>query len=487
MNPKFAYVLNYFRQIYHLSSEIDIGYGTQNKKINIYQTRSRFFESPAPLPVNQIIWKEWKLQRLPFLFSSTDRFPVLEFRDDQAFIRYDILAGAFFFLSGWQEYVYRQQHNTLRFPYQASLQKQLDIAHLPIVNYYFDILKSAIEICYNTHLSVSPWGGRKWALCLTHDIDKCTSGWREDFAYQLKRLRLPSALNILFSRLAGRDTWFNFEDILALEERHSAKSSFYFLARKGKQYARRTAEPPPAKTDFPEAAPAADPASFFSSSPLARLRGYSEVLRNADYNLSDPAIENVLQLLREKGYEVGVHGSFGTHLSAELLKEDIRRFPAPVTGGRFHYLCFDITRTPDILESQGLKYDSSMGFAEEVGFRNGIAFPFPPFNIRENRPAGFLEIPLIIMDTTFRSYKKTPQNDIMPLIHQLMAEAERFSGCLTVLWHNSYFSPYKFAGWRELYRAILQESEKRQALLLSGEQVYECWKPLLGKLTGSAE
>jgi hypothetical protein len=59
---------------------------------------------------------------------------------------------------------------------------------------------------------------------------------------------------------------------------------------------------------------------------------------------------------------------------------------------------------------------------------------------------------------------------------------ERFNGCLTVLWHNPYFTPYKFAGWKEIYETILLEGKKRKALLLSGGQVYQNWKGVLEEL-----
>jgi hypothetical protein len=241
-DPKFSYVLNYFRSIYNLPQQIEIGYGTNDHKINIHASHTRYFDSFGPFPEETIIRKEWAAKKIPFLFAENNSPPVLEVKDNRAFIQYDILAAAFFFLSGWQEYVYSQKHITWRFPYEESLQNKSGITHLPVVNYYFDILKTAIEKIYRINLSVSAWGQNPFALCLTHDIDNCTTGWQQDMFNEFKKRRFLSALKIFARRLQGRDTWFNFQDILTIEKQYSANSSFYFIPRKGKVYLRPNPE-----------------------------------------------------------------------------------------------------------------------------------------------------------------------------------------------------------------------------------------------------
>ena len=121
----------------------------------------------------------------------------------------------------------------------------------------------------------------------------------------------------------------------------------------------------------------------------------------------------------------------------------------------------------------------TLGFAEAPGFRNGIAFPFAPYHFKHNRPYPLLEIPLVAMDTTFRSYQYTPLPEILPEVKSLLEEALKFRGCLTILWHNAYFSPHKFAGWREIYEGILQEGRRRNLLLISGEEVCQRWLELM--------
>ncbi len=476
MTPKFAYVLNYFRQIYNVPQAVEIGYGTTDRKVNIYDCQTRYFESLNPFPGNNITIKNWRNREIPFLFAKQDQGDVVGFSDNRAFIRYDILAASFFFLSGWQEFEFMSRHNILRYPYNASLQKKLNITQIPVVNYYFDILKTAIERVYNLSLSISAWGENSSAICLTHDIDKCYTGWRQDVFSQVKKKRLATAAKIVRRRATHSDYWFNFTDILDIEEQYSAQSSFYFIGSKNKLYTKPQYAIPEQQKISPQREKITDRDYFFQASPLSRFNGYTTFLQNADYDIRTREIQSVFEEIRQHGSEVGIHGGFGSHLDASLLKTEAGRFPFPITGGRFHYLNFDMTCTFDILESLGLSYDSTLGFAEKSGFRNGIAFPFLPYNIREDRPYPLLEIPLIAMDTTFRRYQYSAMAEILPEVLTIFNEVEKFNGCLTILWHNAYFSPYKFAGWKDIYENILQEGKRRNAALFSGEQVYERWE-----------
>lgn len=478
MNPKFRYILTYFRQIYDVPAEIEIGYGTKDCKINIFASQTRYFEDFSPFPMEQIAWKTWKYHDIPFLFSTAGDQEPLEVVNGKAFINDDILAAAFFFLSGWQEYEFMRKHTALRYPYKKSLQAALNITHLPIVNYYFHILKSAIEKVYNIKLKPDAWGENTAAICLTHDIDKCYSGWIYDSFNRIQKKKWLDIPKILARRLFFSDTWFNFHEILDLEKKYDAHSSFYFIPEKNTTYLH------PERTTIDltdEALPRknSDPDYFFRQSSRFRKQGYTEKLENADYYLRSRDIRKAFRQIRYAGSEVGIHGGFGSSLTAENFHSALNAFETPVLGGRFHYLHFDPTFTYAILEAAGLAYDSTMGFAEEAGFRHGIAFPFRPYDIRINRPYNIMQIPLAVMDTTFRSYKKTSLSDIVPIVSGLLHEAKKFHGCLTVLWHNAYFSPYKFAGWQDIYETILAEGQQNNMALLSGEEVCHRWQPRL--------
>lgn len=433
MNYICKYILDCFRNIYKVPSEVEIGYGSEDKKINIKKGNISFFDTSAVYPYGSEVWKEWRNENIPFLFDKSDKDAVLEFRDDHCYINYDIIASSFFFLSGWQEYLFLNGNSAAKFSYEDSIQKKLGIAYLPVVNYYFDILRKAIKSVYGIDLEISFWGSKKFGLCLTHDIDKCTTGWLEGGFNEFKKGRLFTFFQLIYKRIFSDDVWFNFKDILELEKRFSAVSSYYFMAEKG------------------------------------RFKG------NGDYDIENKKFKKVLSDIKDSGSEIGIHGSPGTHLNLKKFSREIKKLPYPVIGGRFHFLNFDIKNSFDIVEKAGLKYDSTLGFAGQPGFRNGITFPFRPYNFKEKRSYEVVEIPLIVMDATFIYHTKSSLDEALERIEQLIEEVKKWNGCLTILWHNNYFSSCKYSGWKELYETVLRRSLKNNALLVNGEQVYGRW------------
>lgn len=476
MLPKFKYILDYFRKAYQVPDDVEIGYGTDDRIINIFDSQTSYFDELIPYNPDWVIWDEWQGIRLPFLFPAAPATDLISFENDRCFIRHDLLASAFFLLSGWQENVYMNTYSALRYPFEDSLQKKLGITALPVVNYYFEILKSAVERSYNLELTVKAWGDHPYAICLTHDIDNCTTGWKMDSMARIRKGQFAGALRLLAQRLGGLDPWFNFSEIISLEKKYQANSSFYFIARKGKVWQNSRFSRFEGCQGISRAALPQKIDSYFRFSPLARWQGYRTVEGNADYRLSDPSISAAMVTIESVGSEVGIHGSFGSHLDSDYFAEELRRFSTTVDGGRFHFLYFDITTTPAMLQSAGLQYDSTLGFAEQPGFRNSIAWPFPMYDFKNDRPLQLLQIPLVLMDTTLRSYIKMPFDEIPALLEELLAETGRFNGCMTVLWHNPYFTEDKFAGWREIYEMILQKGANSGALMCSGEQIIQSWK-----------
>lgn len=469
MYPGYAYIIDYFRRLYRLPEKVSIGYGDPTAKVNIIPCENSYFESFKPFDPQHLVMKEWKDVLLPFLFAGSDETPILKQAEDSVTIQYDIVVSAFFFLSGWQEIIYHQKNLAPRYAYSDSLQKKLDITHLPVVNYYFEILAEAISIAYNLQLQPAPWKNSPFAIFPSHDIDTCNSGWKQDAAFELRNGRLSSAAGVTYRSFLRQDDWFNFDRILQIEAERRTTSTFFFIGTQGTVYQDEEA--------IRNALPSDDIRQFYHK---ASGSGRN-LLNNADYDISSGKMRSVCQSVRKAGSEVGIHGGFTSHIDEALFHQEKASFNTPPIGNRFHYLYYDINKTPNLLERAGIQYDSTLGFAEVPGFRNGIAHPFYPWNAQQQKPHTFMELPLIAMDTTFRSYLNTPKEEILPIVKKLFSEAERFAGLVSILWHNNYFSDHKFAGWQRIYEEILDEGNIQKAWIASGEQVAEQFKNYLAK------
>jgi hypothetical protein len=200
---------------------------------------------------------------------------------------------------------------------------------------------------------------------------------------------------------------------------------------------------------------------------------------NADYKVTSKGIKRVISFLKTKGNEIGVHGSFGTHNHPDKLKTDIDRIDHDeVYGNRFHFLMFDPDRTVSVLEKCHIKYDTSLCFAERIGFRRGSCYPYYLYDFTNMRISEVMEIPLIVMDTTLadKKYMDIDPKDALPVIIELIDETEKFGGVFTILWHNTFFSNYKYPGWKDVYLKTLDYCKRRQGVLTNGRAIYETIK-----------
>ena len=417
-----TYVFNQFERIYGFNEWNQISYGeSDSAKVVISKTKSNFFERFTPFP-DGCVSQEWKEKEIPFLFSPKQHYPIVEKKGQQLYINLDIIAPSFYFLSGWQEFNSPHRDSVGRYPFEASIQKKFDIIDVPIVNYYFDILKTAIEKAFEIELKVDLWGGKETGIFLSHDIDKINSGWLEGSFSELKKGRLFSALSVMSKKGIGTDSWFNFKEIAVLEAKHNATSTFFFLPEEGK---------------------------------------YKGV-QNADYDIKNELVQEAITDLKARGWGIGVHGSYGTAFESEKLKQELTKIPVEIAFNRFHFLSWEQRLTPAILQNSGIKTDCTLGFSEHYGYRNGICHPFNLFDLQQDKELDVVEYPLHLMDTTFqqKKYLNTNKSEIPVVFEKLHKEAKKFNGFTSVQWHNNFFSEYKYEGWKEIYETILKSIEK---------------------------
>ncbi len=432
-----AYVLDQFYAVYQPGRFFDISYGLNHTSaVQIKRTATRFFEHTAPRPDQLPVYYTWQHTAVPFWFDEPGgNNEVILFTHGQAIIQADIIAGAFYFLSGWQEYHAPERDQYGRFPYTASLQYQHQLITLPVVNYYFDILKRAIEGVYSVRLQPVFARESLFTTCLTHDIDNCRTAWRVAGAQQLLNKNYFNFLNLLGQKLSGRDHWSNVPEMIKIVQAYGVRSSFFFLANHRK------------------------------------YRGVA----NADYNVAQPLYQQWLQLLRNNDFEVGIHGSHITATKPGQLTKEAAKLLMPIRGNRFHYLRFDPQYTPALLDEAHIAYDATLGFSEHFGFRHGTCFPFRLFNFKTRRPYHFLEIPLHLMDVTLHhpNYLRLTADEIVPALTPMLREIEKFGGCFTWLWHNENFSEMNIQNGLAAFQRLMQYLLSRQATFKTTGQVHD--------------
>lgn len=305
---------------------------------------------------------------------------------------------------------------------------------------YTNILEPKVsKFLIENGLAVEYPDNKKFAVCLTHDVDNVYPPLSHTILsslYCMKNLNFNELKNQLFWKNKGIEfsPYWNFKEIMKLEEKFEAKSSFYFIA-----------------TD--------------------------RDIRRFRYNIED--LENELGSIVDAGWEVGLHGGYYSYNSLEDMKTEKERLEKvlgkDVIGYRNHYLRFKIPDTWELLAKAGFKYDTTLGYNFMIGFRNGMCHPFKPFNLNNNKYADILEIPLIIMDGALFASSNSLEI-AWEKAKNLIDTVEKNNGVLSLLWHNNVFNcPFR-EEWSKLYEKILCYSYEKDAWMTNGEEIWRWWK-----------
>lgn len=160
--------------------------------------------------------------------------------------------------------------------------------------------------------------------------------------------------------------------------------------------------------------------------------------RDPNYALSDLPLRQVAK----RGFPVELHASYLSLLENRNLTQEVRALGDKIhkkpLGNRQHWLRFGDQRLLfQAVEEAGLLFDSSSGFADTVGFRNGACFAFPPYDFKEERAHNFLEIPLAIMDGSLIEISRTSGEAFQTIADRVLSESRaRGWGGIAILWHN---------------------------------------------------
>lgn len=402
--------------------KIEIDYGIrQNTAIFCPDHFYKFCEISLIELANNCNWIEIKEQKIPIFFTPNIKEPY-NIQDKKITFTFDIISHIFFYLSGYQEVINKDRDKLNRFGYSQSLQKILNNSHIPIVNYLFEILKSAIEkstgiiyTCnYNPNQSFYTW--------ITHDVDILKNIGLKNIKNALK----TGDINSFFSSLKNRKKIdLCFENISKLQEKFGFDSTYFFMTKTGK------------------------------------YKNYE----NADYDIQITEIQEIINKLKQKN-RIGLHTGFGSTESETDFKSELSILKTKIH--RSHFLMFDILKTPQILAKNNIKYDSSLGFYDFPGFRNSTSLPFYLFDFQENITLDTIEIPLVIMDSSlfYEHYLNLKtENEATQIIEPILSEMQKMGGILTINFHNHGFAENKLKFWNFYFENLLKILTKKHAIM----------------------
>jgi hypothetical protein len=362
---------------------------------------------------------------------------------------HDYIKSSFYFFSFIQELDTSQLDNLGRFSYSNSIQKRLNCITIPVVNYYFEIILQGIELFCNHHNFIFKRRRlfERFGFFLSHDVDRIAFYYWRVTAYKIKQLLglAPLSYNrlltfklflkgllFLINPFPQKDPYWNFEEMIKFEKELGIHSTFYFLHNEN----RKTA---------------------------------------SNYKLGDKKIKTLIKTLKDSGFEVGLHGTISSATNRESMLQQVKSFVdeldyAPL-GIRQHFLCFSNPLTFKLQEEAGLKYDTTLIFAEHEGFRNGYCYPFYPYDFENEKKMNILEIPLLFMESGALKYRNLSFDEIKQSVFNLIDEVKKFGGIFSMLWHNSNLNDYEYPYINQFYNKLLKEIIAMAPTSVTGEDL----------------
>jgi len=187
-------------------------------------------------------------------------------------------------------------------------------------------------------------------------------------------------------------------------------------------------------------------------------------VRDADYRPGTPEVAETIRALGSSPFECGLHGSYDSHLDTNALlrqKSNLEQAAkSTVRATRQHYLRFKLEDTWTAQRRAGLHVDSTLGFAERVGFRSGLAVPFRPWSFVENRPHDLWEVPLVMMDVTLKEYMHLAPEAAIERCGKMIDTLQHHGAGTSLLWHNSALNDIDWPGWDRVYDFWLKETHR---------------------------
>ena len=359
---------------------------------------------------------------------------------EKEFHQFDIFSKIFVMVSRYEEYIADpsvfDRHQ--RFPASQSFASKLNMLRQPVVNQWIINLKNDLIQKYPNLKSISP--NTEYKLQLTYDIDQAWAFKNKGFLRNIGgMLRDFFKLNfkIAFNRLAvilriSNDPEFTFDYIDKLHKKYESKINtpiFFWL-----------------------------------------LGDYGAFDKNIAWQ--NKSLQRLIRRISKK-YHVGIHPSYASNADFTILINEIARLNSitqspnhlitqspnhPIIKSRQHYLKLTFPDTFRRLIQAGIQDDYSMGYADDIGFRAGMATPFYWYDL-ENEQVTHLKIyPFQVMEVTLMEYLKLTPEEAIEEVKPLIAATKAVGGTFTTLWHNSTLSKNETENWREVYEKIIAEA-----------------------------
>lgn len=341
--------------------------------------------------------------------------------NNEVLIKTDIIANVFFMISRWEELVSIEKDYALRFAGRFSNSYKENYLDKPIVDEYVELLRCILNK-YEQNLYLKQPTKSIFVSC---DVDvpfditikSFNRAFKVVISDLIKRKSIKLAINRIKTYYFNKkgnykyDKNYTFDRYMDICDKNHLKASFYFITNH--------IEP-----------------------------------NNCDYDINSKEIIDLLKKINKRGHEIGLHGSFQSFNDfSKIIDEKLKlesvlkenKIIQKIKGNRQHYLRYDISITPDILDEAGFEYDSTGGYSDLPGFRFGTSNEFHMWSWSKMSKIKLKQRPLIAMECSVidKEYMgKGIGEDTLKIFIDMKRKSIKY-GNFSILWHNSHFHELK--------------------------------------------
>jgi hypothetical protein len=349
-----------------------------------------------------------------FKFKINDTISIVDEKG-----RIDLIASIFYKVNCLQEFGNPAELDEYeRFKYLSSYQFKFNL-----------IEENLVQNEINQFLKQHSIEGknRQSRFFISHDIDTIYGSFLQDGLWAVKNKKVGVVLKLILNEVSGKPHWRNIDKILKISNEYDVYTTFFWLVNQGVGLAN---------------------------------------IKNSDYKINKQ--KDLIDLVEKSGSFNGIHKS----CSSDSFESELKKSTLKTTFNRYHFLKFLPEIDWEILSESQIQLDCSLGFAEHYGFRNSYGKAFQPYDVFNDQPYNFIEAPLHFMDTTFHQYLKTPKSKIGDILIDFY-EKNNQNCDFSLLWHNTYFTDYKYNSYLSEYKKILGYIYENKIEVLSPNQIIE--------------
>jgi len=278
--------------------------------------------------------------------------------------------------------------------------------------------------------AISLWpDGHEFGVALTHDVDILRRSIPGGARLLINR-RLPGGWGGLLDSIRStlglaRNPYDDFEQWMRLEKERGLESTFFVFCGK-----RRHRFDPVYKLNMLE-------------------RAFGEI--------------------RKSGFDIALHTSIGCFAGDGIAeaKSDLENSSSmPIDGLRPHYLSASFPEYWRAASDSGLRYSSSLGFDDRIGFYNGMDLPFIPFDIGRDEAIDIVEYPISIMDCGLIGDGRADSAEVADRGLEVIDAAQNSGSLIVMDWHQRTFYNRDYPGWAGLYFKLVERAMALEACFI---------------------